>query len=163
MFEISKNAKRQNNFWENMMFSISKGFSFHIDFKLFSLSEQLQNSTLEERVELLEIQVVVIQDEVSDLETNIDFLFDEKVIQDEKLLDLEQETEEIDEQLVVIGDRLDIIDDQLEVKIEIRFIHSSMFKRYKHGEMTSSCPCRVTGYNSCPGFPSNGPRRERRG
>ena len=47
-----------------------------------------QNSTLEERVELLEGQVVVIQDEVSDIETDVDFLFDEQIIQDERLFDL---------------------------------------------------------------------------
>ena len=84
--------------------------------------------------------MVVIQDEVSDLETNIDFLFDEQVIQDEKLLDLEQETEEIDEQLVVIGDNVESKFDQLEGMIEIRFIHSSMFKRHEHGELPSYCP-----------------------
>ena len=92
-------------------------------------SEQLQNSTLEERVELLEIQVVVIQDEVSDLETNINFLFDEQVIQDERLLSLEQETDIIDTRLLIIDNELDIIDDQLEGTIEIIFIHSSIFKR----------------------------------
>ena len=49
---------------------------------------------------LLEIQVVVIQDEVSDLETDVDFLFEEQVIQDEKLLNLEQETEVIEQNIV---------------------------------------------------------------
>ena len=52
--------------------------------------EQFQNSTLEERVELLEGQVFVIQDEVSDIETDVDFLFAETVIQDERLFTLEQ-------------------------------------------------------------------------
>ena len=68
---------------------------------------QFQNNTLEERVELLEIQVVVIQDEVSDLETNIDFLFDEQVIQDERLLNLEETSAGI------LGE-LDVIDDAIE-------------------------------------------------
>ena len=62
--------------------------------------ETRQNTTIEERVALLEIQVVVIQDEVTDLETDVDFLFDEQVIQDEKLLDLEQETEVIEQNIV---------------------------------------------------------------
>ena len=59
----------------------------------------LLNITIEERVALLEIQV-------ADLDQDVNFLFDETVIQDEKLLNLEQETEEIDEQLVVINDEL---------------------------------------------------------
>ena len=52
----------------------------------------VQNGTLEERVTLLEIQVTVIQDDVTDLEVNlmelqgdVNFLFDEQVIQDERL------------------------------------------------------------------------------
>ena len=46
---------------------------------------------------LLEIQVAdlredvtVVQDEVSDIETDVDFLFDEQIIQDERLLNLEE-------------------------------------------------------------------------
>ena len=50
----------------------------------------LQNATIEERVALLEIQVV-------DLDEDVDFLFDEQVIQDERLLGLEQ----TDNQVVV--------------------------------------------------------------
>ena len=48
---------------------------------------------------LLEIQVTVIQDDITDLEVNlmelqgdVDFLFEETVIQDERLLNLEQTT-----------------------------------------------------------------------
>ena len=61
--------------------------------------ELLQNTTIEERVALLEIQVVVIQEEVSDLETDVDFLFDETVIQDERIYNLEQMSIEIDEEV----------------------------------------------------------------
>ena len=61
--------------------------------------ELVQNSTLEERVELLEIQVVVIQDEVSDLETDVDFLFDEQIIQDERLFSLEQQLISVNEDI----------------------------------------------------------------
>ena len=64
-----------------------------------SLLELLQNTTIEERVALLEIQVVVIQDEVSDLETNVDFLFEETIIQDERILTLEQTSVELDEEV----------------------------------------------------------------
>ena len=40
------------------------------------------NTTIEERVSLLELQVV-------DLDEDVDFLFDEQIIQDERLLSLE--------------------------------------------------------------------------
>ena len=49
---------------------------------------------------LLEIQVVVIQDEVTDLETDVDFLFDEQIIQDERLFQLETESGEIQDDIV---------------------------------------------------------------
>ena len=57
----------------------------------------MQNATIEERVALLEIQVVEIQEDVSGLdedvtllEGDVNFLFDETVIQDERLFTLEQ-------------------------------------------------------------------------
>ena len=57
-------------------------------------------------MELLEGQVVVLQDEVSDIEADVDFLFDEQAIQDERLLNhdqrlisLEEETNAIDNEL----------------------------------------------------------------
>ena len=59
----------------------------------------VQNLTIEERVAVLEGQVVVIQDEVSDIETDVDFLFDEQIIQDERLLNLEEETSVINEEV----------------------------------------------------------------
>ena len=62
---------------------------------------------MEERVELLEIQVIVIQDEVSDLETNMDFLFGEQIIQDERLLNLEVVTDTINAQLVTVDDEIE--------------------------------------------------------
>ena len=58
--------------------------------------ETFQNTTIEERVTILEIQVGQIQNDVTDLsvdltevDENVDFLFDEQVIQDERLLGLE--------------------------------------------------------------------------
>ena len=44
-------------------------------------------------------QVVVIQDEVSDLETDVDFLFDEQIIQDQRLFSLEQQLISINEDI----------------------------------------------------------------
>ena len=62
----------------------------------------VQNDTLEERVALLEIQMTAIQDDVTDLEVNlmelqgdVNFLFDEQVIQDERLFSLEQDNDVI--------------------------------------------------------------------
>ena len=62
----------------------------------------MQNSTIEERVSLLEIQVAdlredvtVVQGDVMDLDENVDFLFDEQVIQDERLLELEQTSDDV--------------------------------------------------------------------
>ena len=66
----------------------------------------IQNATIEERVSLLEIQVVEIQDDVTEvdedvtlLEGDVNFLFDEQVIQDERLLNLEEQNDIIDEEL----------------------------------------------------------------
>ena len=76
----------------------------------FEYLESIQNTTIEERVALLEIQVAEIEEDISILTENDNFLFDEQVIQDEKLLNLEQETDAIIEDL-------DVIDDNLESKI----------------------------------------------
>ena len=74
----------------------------------------IQNATIEERVALLEIQLEEMEEDVTglridhtQLEGDVNFLFDEQVIQDERLLNLEQETEEIDEQLVGFDDDLE--------------------------------------------------------
>ena len=74
---------------------------------LFLNLGQFQNSTLEERVELLEGQVVVIQDEIVDLDEDVDFLFDEQVIQDERLLNLEETTNSINAELVSVDDEIE--------------------------------------------------------
>ena len=60
----------------------------------------MQNVTIEERVALLEIQVADIEVDISILFENDNFLFDETVIQDERLFSLEQETEEIEDDIV---------------------------------------------------------------
>ena len=69
---------------------------------MYVLSDMVLNNTTEERVALLEIQVTVIQDDVIDLEVNlmelegdVNFLFDEQVIQDERLLGLEQTSDQV--------------------------------------------------------------------
>ena len=77
----------------------SKIFIFTQPFNNTLLLEWIQNTTIEERVALLEIQVVVIQDEVSDLDEDVDFLFDETVIQDERIYNLEQTSIEVNEEV----------------------------------------------------------------
>ena len=68
--------------------------------------DQLLNTTIEERVSLLEIQVAEIEEDVTvlgvgleGLGENVDFLFDEQVIQDERLLRLKDDTGVIFEDL----------------------------------------------------------------
>ena len=63
------------------------------------ISDFIQNTTIEVRVTLLEIQAVVIQDDITglgvdltELEGDVNFLFDEQIIQDERLFSLEQTT-----------------------------------------------------------------------
>ena len=55
-------------------------------------SELFQNTTIEERVALLEIQV-------ADLDEDVNFLFDETVIQDERLFSLEEESDVLNEEV----------------------------------------------------------------
>ena len=66
----------------------------------------MQNTTIEERVALLEIQV-------ADLDQDVNFLFDETVIQDERLFSLEQTTDAINAELVAVDDDIETINDEL--------------------------------------------------
>ena len=70
----------------------------------------IQNNTIEERVAILEGQVVVLNDEVTDLEVNlvelegdVDFLFDETVIQDERIFNLEETSDGVVVELAEIN------------------------------------------------------------
>ena len=58
-------------------------------------------------MEILETQVVEIEEDISDLDQDVNFLFDETVIQDERLFSLEEETDVIDAQLIVVDDELE--------------------------------------------------------
>ena len=85
------------------MFGVTseKGIQF-FPFVLLFLADSipnLQNTTIDERVALLEIQVDDIQGDVSVLIENDNFLFDEQVIQDERNFSLEQRSIEIDEEV----------------------------------------------------------------
>ena len=48
---------------------------------------------------MLETQVVNIEEDIANFYEDVDFLFDETVIQDERLFQLETETEGIEEEL----------------------------------------------------------------
>ena len=74
--------------------------------KLYSnyiLSEIGQNITIEERVSLLEIQVVELDEDVTGLDEDLSFLFDEQVIQDERLFSLEQTSLQVAVELAEIN------------------------------------------------------------
>ena len=59
----------------------------------------MQHATIEERVALLEIQVVEIEEDLVGLDQDVNFLFEEQIIQDERLLNLEEEINVFDEEL----------------------------------------------------------------
>ena len=59
----------------------------------------MQNITIEERVALLEIQVTDLEENVADLDADVNFLFDETVLQDERILTLEQDYDVINQDL----------------------------------------------------------------
>ena len=56
---------------------------------------------------ILEIQVADTQEDLTELEGDVNFLFDEQIIQDERLFTLEQTTDAIDAELDLIDDELD--------------------------------------------------------
>ena len=70
----------------------------------------MQNTTIEERVTILENQVVEIEEDITEvnervelLEGDDDFLFDEQIIQDERILELEQTSDEVVVELAEIN------------------------------------------------------------
>ena len=67
----------------------------------------IQNATIEERVTLLEIQVTEVDERVGLLEGDVNFLFDETVIQDERIFILEQTSNDVDDELDLINGELE--------------------------------------------------------
>ena len=63
----------------------------------------MQKSTIEERVSLLEIQVEEIEEDVADLDQDVNFLSDEQVIQDARLLELEWTSNDVIVELTEIN------------------------------------------------------------
>ena len=74
-------------------------------------SDAARNSSLEERVTLLEVQVADITEDltttdenVADLDQDVNFLFDEQVIQDERIFQLETTTDQVTIELARINE-----------------------------------------------------------
>ena len=83
-------------------------------------------------MENLEGQVVEIEEDIADLDQDVNFLFDETVIQDERLFQLEQTTDSINAELVAVDDELETINDDLDSefsKFSVTF-HISCFKTF---------------------------------
>ena len=68
-----------------------------------ALVEIVQNDTIEERVTLLEARVTDLQGDVVNLDQDVDFLFFGQLIQDERLLELEQTSDEVVVELAEIN------------------------------------------------------------
>ena len=114
--QLSKKIEHQNHLIKRIQSVVTstlygeEGKTIHIFLKNFQNSsssiigklffaEVLQNTTIEERVALLEIQVVEIEQDVADLDQDVNFLFDQQVIQEERILTLEQNNDVIDDEL----------------------------------------------------------------
>ena len=68
---------------------------------------------------ILEIQVADTQEDLAELEGDVNFLFDEQIIQDERLVTLEQTTDAINAELDLIDDEFDTIENELESELWI--------------------------------------------
>ena len=60
-------------------------------FSFFFVLEPAENGTIEERVTLLEIQVDEVQGDLAQTEEEITLLFSQQVIQDDRLVNLEED------------------------------------------------------------------------
>ena len=56
---------------------------------------------------MLQIQVADIEGQVTDLDQDVNFLFDETVIQDERIFSLEQTTDAINAELLTVNAELE--------------------------------------------------------
>ena len=70
----------------------------------FPQLDAAQNSSLEERVSLLEIQVVEIEEDLDDLDQDVNFLFDDQVIQNERIFELETTSDQVEIEQVRINE-----------------------------------------------------------
>ena len=112
-------------------------------------TDSFQNITIEERVALLEIKVADIEGDISVLIENVDFLFDETVIQDERIFTLEQTSIETNE----------------DVDSNFHLIMNQSFDQKKHRTWVKyfTFHFRSRGHNTCVGLQSYSFGGERRG
>ena len=68
--------------------------------------------------------VIGLRLDLTELEGDVNFLFDEQVIQDERLLNLEVTTDAINVELDLIDDEFDAVDNELESEF-VFFYHGS--------------------------------------
>ena len=97
MIMRSNMEKVRSNYLIMSKFFTTRNYVYYIIFWL--IVELMQNITIEERVALLEIQVTDLEQNVADLNEDVNFLFDETVLQDERILTLEQDNDVINEDL----------------------------------------------------------------
>ena len=78
------------------------------------ITDPIQNNTIDERVSLLEVQVAdmleditEVDEDVTALVENVNFLFDEQIIQDERLFSLEQISIDVEDELDLINEELE--------------------------------------------------------
>ena len=79
---------------------------YYLSFTSILFVELVLNNTIEERVTLLEIQVTDMREDITEIDEDVtlvvedvSFLFDETVIQDERLFSLEQDNDVINQDL----------------------------------------------------------------
>ena len=108
----------------------SKNLNFTIIYRFYFLTELLteayeiavfivellQNATIEERVSLLEIQVVEIEKDVTGLDQDVNFLFEETIIQDERIFNLDQTS------IGILGD-LELVEGDIDSELINRLIY----------------------------------------
>ena len=82
--------------------------------------EKFENITIEERVSLLEIEMEEVQGEVVEVQDEVIILFSQQVIQDDRLGNLEEDT------------------DQLEINVEGKNVSLSIFKQLKQAVLQQS-------------------------
>ena len=70
--------------------------SYYFESQKCFFTEKLENITIEERVSLLEIEMEEVQGEVVEVQDEVIILFSQQVIQDDRLGNLEEDTDQLE-------------------------------------------------------------------
>lgn len=70
--------------------------SYYFESQKGFFTEKLENITIEERVSLLEIEMEEVQGEVVEVQDEVIILFSQQVIQDDRLGNLEEDTDQLE-------------------------------------------------------------------